>query len=74
MAEHAAVIPVTMLGVGQAFDILAGARRDAPVWMQALGLGWLFRLAQEPRRLWRRYAVHNPRFVALAIGQCVRSR
>lgn len=53
-----------LVGVGAAFDFHAGLIPQAPAWMQARGLEWLFRLAQEPRRLWRRYARHNPRFVA----------
>jgi N-acetylglucosaminyldiphosphoundecaprenol N-acetyl-beta-D-mannosaminyltransferase len=69
MAEHVDRIPAVMLGVGQAFEILGGLKRDAPRWMQSVGLAWLFRLAQEPRRLWRRYTVHNPRFVALLMAQ-----
>jgi N-acetylglucosaminyldiphosphoundecaprenol N-acetyl-beta-D-mannosaminyltransferase len=52
-----------MLGVGAAFYFLAGARRQAPAWLQRAGLEWLFRLACEPRRLWRRYLIHNPRFL-----------
>ena len=54
-----------MLGVGAAFDFLAGAKPQAPRWMRSAGLEWLFRLATEPRRLWKRYLKHNPRFVAL---------
>lgn len=53
-----------LVGVGAAFDFHAGLVPQAPAWMQRLGLEWLFRLRQEPRRLWRRYARHNPRFVA----------
>jgi N-acetylglucosaminyldiphosphoundecaprenol N-acetyl-beta-D-mannosaminyltransferase len=53
-----------LVGVGAAFDFHAGLVPQAPVWMQKLGLEWTFRLAQEPRRLWRRYARYNPRFVA----------
>ena len=45
------------MGVGCAFDVLAGRRRRAPVWMQQAGLEWLFRAAQEPRRLAGRYAI-----------------
>jgi N-acetylglucosaminyldiphosphoundecaprenol N-acetyl-beta-D-mannosaminyltransferase len=52
-----------MVGVGAAFDFHAGLVPQAPQWMQRLGLEWTFRLAQEPRRLWRRYARYNPRFV-----------
>jgi N-acetylglucosaminyldiphosphoundecaprenol N-acetyl-beta-D-mannosaminyltransferase len=53
-----------MIGVGAAFDFHAGLVPQAPPWMQAMALEWAFRLAQEPRRLWRRYARYNPRFVA----------
>ena len=52
-----------LIGVGAAFDFHAGLVPQAPAWMQRRGLEWLFRLAQEPRRLWRRYLRYNPRFV-----------
>lgn len=55
-------VPV-MLGVGAAFDFLSGAKPQAPTWMRRHGLEWLFRLASEPRRLAKRYAVHNSRFL-----------
>jgi N-acetylglucosaminyldiphosphoundecaprenol N-acetyl-beta-D-mannosaminyltransferase len=58
-----------MLGVGAAFDFLAGSKRQSPRWMQAIGLEWLFRLATEPKRLWKRYMKHNPRFVVLMAMQ-----
>lgn len=51
------------VAVGAAFDFTAGALRVAPNWMQRAGLEWLFRLASEPRRLWRRYLFGNVRFV-----------
>lgn len=67
MAEHAARLQVTaMLGVGQAFDLLAGAKKRAPAWMCNAGLEWLYRLWQEPRRLWRRYLLYGVEFLALA--------
>jgi N-acetylglucosaminyldiphosphoundecaprenol N-acetyl-beta-D-mannosaminyltransferase len=53
-----------LVGVGAAFDFHAGLVPQAPPWMQRNGLEWCYRLAREPRRLWRRYARHNPRFVA----------
>ncbi|HEV2821446.1 MAG TPA: WecB/TagA/CpsF family glycosyltransferase [Solirubrobacteraceae bacterium] len=56
--------PPVMVGVGAAFDFHAGLVPQAPSWVQASGLEWAFRLVQEPRRLWRRYARYNPRFVA----------
>jgi N-acetylglucosaminyldiphosphoundecaprenol N-acetyl-beta-D-mannosaminyltransferase len=54
----------TLVGVGAAFDFLAGAKRQAPTWMQDCGLEWTFRLATEPRRLWKRYLVGNILFLA----------
>lgn len=59
-AESAAV----GLGVGGSFDVLAGLKRDAPSWARGRGLEWLYRLSQDPRRLWRRYLVTNTWFVA----------
>jgi N-acetylglucosaminyldiphosphoundecaprenol N-acetyl-beta-D-mannosaminyltransferase len=53
-----------LAGVGAAFDFHAGLVPQAPPWMQTCGLEWTYRLAHEPRRLWRRYARYNPRFVA----------
>ena len=55
-------VPV-LIGVGAAFDMHAGLKKQAPRWMQRSGLEWLFRLAIEPRRLWRRYLINNPWFV-----------
>jgi N-acetylglucosaminyldiphosphoundecaprenol N-acetyl-beta-D-mannosaminyltransferase len=54
-----------LIGVGAAFDFLSGRVRQAPRWMQRSGLEWLYRLSQEPGRLWRRYLRNNPRFVYL---------
>jgi N-acetylglucosaminyldiphosphoundecaprenol N-acetyl-beta-D-mannosaminyltransferase len=61
-------IPAVMLGVGAAFDFHAGVKPQAPAWMQNAGLEWLFRLLSEPRRLWKRYLYHNPRFIVLALA------
>ena len=58
-----------VLSVGAAFDFHTGRVPQAPAWMQASGLEWLFRLSQEPRRLWRRYAYNNPVFMWLALLQ-----
>lgn len=52
-----------MIGVGAAFDFIAGTKRQAPVWMRNSGLEWLFRLITEPKRLWRRYLIDYPLFV-----------
>ncbi len=62
MARHSAAIPAVLVGVGAAFDFIAGAKPQAPAWMRRSGLEWLFRLASEPRRLWRRYLVTNSVF------------
>jgi N-acetylglucosaminyldiphosphoundecaprenol N-acetyl-beta-D-mannosaminyltransferase len=63
-----------LAGVGAAFDFHAGLIPQAPDWMQALGLEWTFRLAQEPRRLWRRYVRYNPLFMRDFARQWLRER
>nr|HID14252.1 glycosyltransferase [Anaerolineae bacterium] len=66
MAAHIGRVKAPVLiGVGAAFDFLAGRKKQAPRWMQRSGLEWLFRLLTEPRRLWRRYLINNPLFVLL---------
>ena len=74
MNDHRGRVPAVMLGVGAAFDFLAGTKPQAPRWMQHSGLEWLFRMATEPRRLWRRYLRHNPRFAVRAVAQILRAR
>jgi N-acetylglucosaminyldiphosphoundecaprenol N-acetyl-beta-D-mannosaminyltransferase len=69
MSVQRGVIAAPMIGVGAAFDFYGGRTRPAPAWMQRSGLEWLFRLASEPRRLWKRYLKHNPRYVLLAARQ-----
>jgi N-acetylglucosaminyldiphosphoundecaprenol N-acetyl-beta-D-mannosaminyltransferase len=69
MAAHKGRIPAVMLGVGAAFDFHTGRVLQAPRWMQVAGLEWAFRLVMDPRRLWKRYAKHNPRFVGLFLLQ-----
>jgi N-acetylglucosaminyldiphosphoundecaprenol N-acetyl-beta-D-mannosaminyltransferase len=61
-----------LVGVGAAFDFHAGLVSQAPPWMQRAGLEWAYRLSREPRRLWRRYARYNPRFVVGFLGQYAR--
>lgn len=63
-----------ILTVGAAFDFLAGVKPQAPDWIQDRGLEWAFRLASEPRRLWRRYLLGNPAFVAGLVVDAVRRR
>jgi N-acetylglucosaminyldiphosphoundecaprenol N-acetyl-beta-D-mannosaminyltransferase len=58
-----------VMGIGGTLDVLAGRTRRAPLWMQRLGVEWLFRLMLEPRRLWRRYLLTNPQFVWLILKQ-----
>lgn len=74
MAAHRGRVASVMVGVGAAFDFLAGSKPQAPRWMMRIGLEWLFRLVTEPKRLWRRYLKHNPRFVALFGMQLLRLR
>jgi exopolysaccharide biosynthesis WecB/TagA/CpsF family protein len=73
MAAHQERIPAVMLGVGATFDFFSGRVKQAPSWMQKLGLEWLFRLIMEPRRLWKRYAYNNPRFLLLFMLQWLKS-
>jgi N-acetylglucosaminyldiphosphoundecaprenol N-acetyl-beta-D-mannosaminyltransferase len=70
MATHRERLEASVLvGVGAAFDFYTGRVRQAPHWMMRISLEWLFRLFQEPRRLWRRYLLGNPRFVVNVILQ-----
>jgi N-acetylglucosaminyldiphosphoundecaprenol N-acetyl-beta-D-mannosaminyltransferase len=58
-----------LIGVGAAFDFLSGNKKQAPSWMQRIGLEWFFRLSTEPKRLWKRYLINNPLFLILVISQ-----
>jgi N-acetylglucosaminyldiphosphoundecaprenol N-acetyl-beta-D-mannosaminyltransferase len=69
MQAHRAQLDAVLVGVGQAFGIAAGIVPEAPAWMRRSGLEWLFRLASEPRRLWRRYLVTNTLFGAFLLGE-----
>ena len=71
MSQYLSMLPQAkiLIGVGAAFDLLTGRIRQAPRWIQRTGLEWLFRLGQEPKRLWRRYLINNPLFVVRAAGQ-----
>ena len=59
------VKPAVLLGIGASLDFIAGTLERAPVLMQKTGTEWLYRLAQEPRRLWRRYLVEDPKFLRI---------
>ena len=74
MAAHKGRIAAVMLGVGAAFDFHAGAKSRAPRWLQSLGLEWLYRLGQEPLRLWRRYLVTNILFMILTAKRFIFSQ
>jgi N-acetylglucosaminyldiphosphoundecaprenol N-acetyl-beta-D-mannosaminyltransferase len=75
MASHVGRLNAPVLvGVGAAFDFLAGTKSQAPAWMQRNALEWIYRLAQEPRRLWRRYARIVPLFLVLALAQLIAHR
>ena len=69
MLAHRGRVHAVMLGVGAAFDFIAGTKPRAPAWMQAAGLEWLHRLASEPGRLWKRYLVTNLLFIGGAAWQ-----
>jgi N-acetylglucosaminyldiphosphoundecaprenol N-acetyl-beta-D-mannosaminyltransferase len=75
MQEHRDKLQVPVLvSVGAAFDLLSGRRRQAPRWMREHGFEWLFRLLQEPRRLWRRYLIYGPQFIAYLGQESLRRR
>lgn len=64
VADHLGKVDAAMLAVGAAFDYGAGSTAEPPAWMQRVGLQWLFRLGQEPQRLWKRYLFTNSAFLA----------
>ncbi len=71
MHRHCATLPIRLaISVGAALDTQAGLRRRAPVWTHKLGLEWAYRLAREPRRLWRRYLIGNTHFLWLVLAEC----
>lgn len=75
MARYWRELEATLFfGVGAAFDFHAGRIRQAPRWMQRSGLEWLFRLACDPARLWKRYLTNNPLFLLRALSQLARIR
>lgn len=74
MFDHLGKINAVMIGVGAAIDYHAGTKKQAPDWMMSVGLEWLFRLCQEPKRLWRRYLFNNPQFLYLVGKQILKGR
>lgn len=72
LSEHLSEMgAVFAMGVGGSFDVMAGRTRRAPLWMRRMGLEWLYRFAQEPGRMWRRYLLGNARFVGLVLRELV---
>jgi N-acetylglucosaminyldiphosphoundecaprenol N-acetyl-beta-D-mannosaminyltransferase len=61
--------PAVYIGIGGAFEVMAGLAKRSPVWMQQSGLEWLYRFIQEPKRLFRRYFIEAPVFIPLVIRQ-----
>lgn len=74
MHSHREQVSAVMVGLGGAFSVYAGVKQWAPEWVRSLGLEWLYRLMQEPGRLWKRYAVTIPPFLWLAFKQVVKVR
>jgi exopolysaccharide biosynthesis WecB/TagA/CpsF family protein len=74
VSDHRGRVEAAMLAVGAAFDYGAGTLSSPPAWMQRVGLQWLYRLAQEPGRLWRRYLVTNSRFVLRFLRSLIATR
>ena len=71
-AEH--LSPAVAVGIGGSIDFFVGRVRRAPPWVSRAGLEWLYRLAREPRRMWRRYLVEDPRFVSIVARDLRASR
>jgi N-acetylglucosaminyldiphosphoundecaprenol N-acetyl-beta-D-mannosaminyltransferase len=74
MGSHTGQMHCVMFGVGAAFDMFAGKTGNAPPWMRDRGLEWLYRVASEPRRLWRRHVLNDPSFMVLLAVQVMRAR
>ncbi|MEM6805377.1 MAG: WecB/TagA/CpsF family glycosyltransferase [Bacteroidota bacterium] len=73
VASHLGSVDAAMMAVGAAFDFHAGTVKQAPSWMQDNGLEWLYRLIQEPNRLWKRYFSTNSQFIFLFFKQKIRA-
>ena len=73
IAKHRDALAVPfIMGVGGSFDVLSGAVPRGPRWMQKAGLEWLFRVGQEPRRMWKRYLVTNSKFATLLAAEMMK--
>ena len=69
-----ALRPAVLLGIGASLDFIAGVSRRSPPWMSRMGLEWLYRLGTEPRRLWRRYLLRDPKFLAILAKTALQAR
>ncbi len=75
MLDECPTLPAgAAMSVGAAFDTLAGLRKRAPAWTHDIGAEWLYRLAMEPRRLWKRYLIGNAHFLAITAREALRLR
>lgn len=74
MHDNKNSIQAVMLGVGAAFDFIAGNKRQAPHWIQRIGMEWFYRLMTEPKRLWKRYFYNNPRFIIFTLMERIKSK
>jgi N-acetylglucosaminyldiphosphoundecaprenol N-acetyl-beta-D-mannosaminyltransferase len=74
MAMHTSSLPAILIGVGAAFDFIAGTVSRAPLWMQKYGLEWLHRLAEDPQKTWKRYTTTNPLFIWMVIKKYVKRK
>jgi N-acetylglucosaminyldiphosphoundecaprenol N-acetyl-beta-D-mannosaminyltransferase len=72
--QREALKPAVLLGIGASLDFIAGARKRAPAWISSAGLEWLYRLAQEPRRLAGRYLLRDPQFLWIVGRQLARGK
>jgi N-acetylglucosaminyldiphosphoundecaprenol N-acetyl-beta-D-mannosaminyltransferase len=70
LEEHWASLGVSLaIPVGGSFEVIAGTKKRAPAQLQRVGFEWLYRLVQQPRRLWKRYLVTNTQFLYLSLGE-----
>jgi N-acetylglucosaminyldiphosphoundecaprenol N-acetyl-beta-D-mannosaminyltransferase len=74
MSENYTSINAVLLGLGGAFPVMAGVQKRSPVWMQRLALEWLFRLIQEPRRMFKRYLYTNTLFIGLLLKELIKQK
>ena len=63
-----------IMGVGGSFDVIAGKVKRAPLWMQTIGMEWLYRVIQEPKRMWKRYLIGNTKFLVLVLRAFFRKK